>query len=79
MPKHFPPGYCPDGCSGGNSNRQMDIGESLLAQFPESVRTEISTRGGGKRCTYCGLVYLTASKSRLGFYENGVTGTRWFG
>jgi len=80
MSLSYPPGYCPDKCSGGQSDRQMQVHERLLNQLPEAVRAEIAKHGGAKRCTYCGLVYLSPTLQvggRLGFWDSGVRGQGW--
>ncbi|MNG11372.1 hypothetical protein D3C84_949120 [compost metagenome] len=80
MANFYPPGYCPDKCSGGQSDRQVIVAERLQSEFPEAVRGEITAHGGAKRCNYCGLVYLhpiRAIDGRLGFWDSGVRGTVW--
>lgn len=80
MPRTFSPGYCPDKCSGGQSDRQMTVQEGLLNQLPDAVRDEVAAHGGAKRCTYCGLVYLSLVLQfggRLGFWNSGVRGQGW--
>lgn len=80
MAHTYPPGHCPDGCSGGHSNRQMIVNEGMLGQFPANVQANISAHGGAKRCTYCGLVYLSPAPqfvARLGFWDSGVRGQGW--
>lgn len=80
MPRTYPPGYCPDNCSGGKSDRQIIVQEALLNQLPDVVRDAIAAHGGAKRCTYCGLVYLSPvhqTGGRLGFWNSGVRGQGW--
>lgn len=80
MLRTYPPGYCPDRCSGGQSDRQMTVQNGLLNQLPDAVRAAIAEHGGAKRCTYCGLVYLSPPLqigSRLGFWNAGVRGQGW--
>ena len=80
MKQTFPPGYCPDRCSGGDSTRQMQVNDGLLNQFPNKAREAIQEHGGAKRCTYCGLVYLyplVTFGGRLGFWNSGVRGQGW--
>jgi len=48
--------------------------------LPDGVRDVIAANGGAKRCTYCGLVYLSAGLQcgrRLGFWNSGVRGQGW--
>lgn len=78
--RHYPPGTCPDHCAGGSQSRQMNVGEALLAQFPEKVQSQIVAHGGAKRCTYCALVYLSPGSqagAQLGFWDSGVNGPGW--
>ena len=72
-------GSCPDQCSGGKPDRQMNITPGILEQIGEDSRADIQASGQGKRCTYCGLVYLPAGSVavRLGFYNSGVQGDGW--
>ncbi len=73
-------GVCPDKCSGGKPDRQMDVHEMLLSRLPESIQSEIKISGSAKRCTYCGLVYLRTTKDfgrRLGFWDSGIGGPGW--
>ena len=80
MARHHPPGHCPDECSGGHPDRQMIVNTGLMVQLPESVQAEITAHGGAKRCSYCGLVYLSPMLqyvSRLGFWDSGVRGQGW--
>lgn len=58
----------------------MTIQEGLLNMLPDGVRDVIAANGGAKRCTYCGLVYLSAGLQcgrRLGFWNSGVRGQGW--
>lgn len=80
MPRTYPSGYCPDKCSGGRADRQMTVQDGLLSQLPDNVRAIIAAHGNAKRCTYCGLVYLSPTKQiggRLGFWSSGVKGQGW--
>jgi hypothetical protein len=80
MPKNYPPGHCPDQCNGGHADRQMNVEQALLKQFPEQARQAITTHGRAKRCTYCGLVYLSPANpvlGRLGYWDSGVRGQGW--
>ena len=72
-------GSCPDQCSGGKPDRQMNMTPGILEQIDGDARAELQASGRGKRCTYCGLVYLSASSGaiRLGFYNSGVLGDGW--
>ena len=72
-------GSCPDQCSGGSPDRQMTVTPGILEKIDESAQAEIKGNGGGKRCTYCGLVYLPASSGaiRLGFYNSAVLSEGW--
>ncbi|MEQ4313159.1 hypothetical protein ABNM01_10965 [Pseudomonas syringae] len=52
----------------------------LMVQLTESVQAEIAAHGGAKRCSYCGLVYLSPMLqygSRLGFWDSAVRGQGW--
>ena len=46
MPSVYPPGYCPDKCSGGQSDRQVLVSEQLQSQLPETIGDEITSHGG---------------------------------
>lgn len=72
-------GSCPDQCSGGSPDRQMNMTPGILEQISGDARAELEASGRGKRCTYCGLVYLPSSgiAIRLGFYNSGVLGDGW--
>lgn len=50
---------CPDEYSGGHPDRQMIVSTALMVQLPEGVQAEITVHDGAKRCSYCGLVYLS--------------------
>lgn len=74
MASFYPPGYCPDKCSGGQSDRQVIVAERLQSEFPEAVRGEITAHGGAKRCNYCGLVYLHRFAQLMGASAFGIPG-----
>lgn len=76
--RQLPPGSCPDApsCAGGSPGRQMSLPDAVIQKLDEQTQASISEARGAKRCTYCGLVYLS-SGTRLGWWNSGVRGDGW--
>lgn len=70
---------CP--CCSNGEGRQNSVGEQLIKQFPDDVKTAISISSWSViRCSYCCVVYLkdgSASPSLLGYWNSGIRGPGW--
>lgn len=79
--KHGTSGCPAEDCSGGNAGRQSDLTDGQIKLLSEKMQTK-ALKSQGRRCTYCGCVYLRNYSAHdihtiLGFLDSGILGKGW--
>lgn len=80
LPRHGDRFGCPlMDCAGGSSGMQSALTEGQIAKLSEHARAIVTAAGGAQRCSYCGTVYLSSERRRLGKLDNAINGHGWYG